>query len=222
MERLQDACVLLFSGGRDSTLAAVRISQRFGRLILVTITSDHLVGMDSVYQRLRELKQHLSPSTRWVHLLQPPSMPGDLLFQAPTCLPCHRSYTALGITVAQRFNAKTLAFGYARYQADWPEQTPLAIQRLQSTLTSQGINLLLPVYDITQKDEAKKELKKYNLSTSALEQKCLRQQFNVALEPSQLSQELAVWEQSLIKTLAVLSSVQIETCAEAILGELSD
>jgi hypothetical protein len=43
------ACVLLFSGGRDSTISAIKLSAFFERLILVTVTSQHLVGMDAVY-----------------------------------------------------------------------------------------------------------------------------------------------------------------------------
>lgn len=58
------ACVLLFSGGRDSTIAAVRLSRSFERLFLVTITSEHLIGIASVRRRLSELKSRLPQTTR--------------------------------------------------------------------------------------------------------------------------------------------------------------
>jgi PP-loop superfamily ATP-utilizing enzyme len=50
-----DACLLMFSGGRDSTLAAVRMTRRGSPLILVTVSSSHLVGIDRVRRRLGEL-----------------------------------------------------------------------------------------------------------------------------------------------------------------------
>ena len=59
----------MFSGGRDSTLAAIRLSQQFDRLLLATITSDHLVGIDSVRRRLTELAPLLPPGSEWLHVL---------------------------------------------------------------------------------------------------------------------------------------------------------
>jgi predicted subunit of tRNA(5-methylaminomethyl-2-thiouridylate) methyltransferase len=221
MKRTENACVLLFSGGRDSTIAAVRLSSLFERLILVTVTSEHLVGMDSVRQRLAELKSHLQETTQWLHVLQPTAMPSDQLFRAPTCLPCHRSYAAIGTIVAERFNADSLAFGYTRYQSAWPEQTPYAVERLTHVLAARRIRLELPVYDIASKSEAVAELAKYRFSTGALEQKCLRQQFNIMLEPSRLKAEIAIWEQTLIEALAASSKLRIEILAESALGSFS-
>src|SRR5690242_13839333 len=85
------SCVLMFSGGRDSSIAAVRLSQQFAKLVLVTVTSDHLVGYDLVRSRLRELRQHLSPDTLCIRVLQPVGL-AELNSLRPTCLPCHRDY----------------------------------------------------------------------------------------------------------------------------------
>lgn len=221
MKQTGKACVLLFSGGRDSTLAAVRLSPVFERLILVTVTSGHLIGIEAVQRRLDELKLHLSANTRWINILQPQAMPSDHLFQAPTCLPCHRSYTAIGTMVAEGLNADSLAFGYTEYQSDWLEQTLHATECLTRVLASRGINVLLPVYDIASKSDAIAELERYGLSSVALEQKCLQQQFNLAGDPSQIKEEIAAWEQALIEALNDLSRLRIETLADTTLGEFS-
>ena len=215
-------CVLLFSGGRDSTISAIQLSDLFERLILVTVTSQHLVGMDAVYRRLVELKPYLSSKTRWIHALQPTEMPGDQLFHAATCLPCHRSYTAIGAVLAERFKADSLAFGYTSYQSTWAEQTPYAIDCLKRTLLSRGIHLILPVYDIASKDDAIAELKKYQLSPVALEQKCIQQQFNIALDQERLKEEVDLWHRALINALAVLDEIQIEIAAEYELSDLPE
>lgn len=222
MKKLADLCVLLFSGGRDSTIAAVRLSCHFEKLVLVTVTSEHLIGIASVRRRLGELKSHLPKTTQWLHVIQPTTMPGDQLFRAQTCLPCHRAYAAIGATVAKRFKANSVAFGYTKYQSTWPEQTPFAIQRLAFVLTTCGIGLELPVYDIASKSEAIAELSKYGLTIEALEQKCLRQQFNVALDPARLEKEISAWEQATVQSMAVLSQLQIEIVSEFPLGELSE
>jgi len=212
--------VLLFSGGRDSTLAAIRLSRIVERLILVTVTSGHLIGIDAVRRRLDELKRHLSADTRWINMVQPPAMPSDRLFQAATCLPCHRSYTAIGALVAAQLGAKSLAFGYTRYQSEWLEQTPEATECLARLLARRGINLLLPVYDIKSKEDAIAELKRYGLSTVALEQKCLQQQFNTKLERSKIKSEIAVWEQALILTLDALLGLPVQTITDTTLKRL--
>jgi PP-loop superfamily ATP-utilizing enzyme len=59
-------CILMFSGGRDSTLAAIRLAQEWEKLVLVTVTTEHLVGLGSVIKRLEELKLHLPGNTEWI------------------------------------------------------------------------------------------------------------------------------------------------------------
>lgn len=220
MSEAGGTCVLLFSGGRDSTLATIRLSSLFDRLILVTVTSGHLVGIESVQSRLGELKSHLPADTRWLNIAQPPALPSDRLFQATTCLPCHRSYTVIGSIVAARLKADSLAFGYTKYQSDWLEQTPEATECLIRVLGSRNINLVLPVYDVASKNDAMTELEQYGLSTTALEQKCLQQQFNVSLDPSKAKEELNAWERALTETLDDQAGIELDILADRKLGEL--
>jgi len=213
--------ILMFSGGRDSTLAAVRLASVSTPLYLATVTSAHLIGLGAVRKRLLELEPLLPSTTRWLHVIQPTSLPGAGELMARTCLPCHRAYTAIGVALAKRFHAPCLAFGYARYQSAWPEQTPLAIERLGLVLFARGIQLTLPVYNLASKAEASEQLRRLNLSPAALEQKCLQQVSNIALEGPRLEKEIAVWELALRNTLAALETIVLDIVVDAPLSELA-
>jgi PP-loop superfamily ATP-utilizing enzyme len=218
--RRGEKCVLLFSGGRDSTLAALRLASAFDNLVLVTVTSEHLIGIDAVRQRLAELASYIPRSTRWLHISQPSNLPHGELLQAPTCLPCHRAYAAIGVAVALQAGARSLAFGYTAYQSDWVEQTPEAIARLQRLLGERGIDLVLPVYDVASKAAAIEELTAKSVSSVSLEQKCLQQQFNVQLTNTRFHKELYAWEQSLAAALAALPHLRLHVLADLFLGDL--
>ena len=101
-------CVLMFSGGRDSTLAAIRLNMAGHALTLVTVSAGHLFGFDRVRRRLSELKAHLPPDTRWMRIRQPQT--GGLFGAAfgRTCLPCQHDYAVAGALIAQQLRARTL------------------------------------------------------------------------------------------------------------------
>lgn len=210
--------VLMFSGGRDSTLAAVRLWQQGRRPVLVTITSSHLMGIDRVRQRLKELAPILAPGTPWLQLRQPTELKTDVSFYDQTCLPCHHAYVTAGASVAAKINAKAVAFGYVAYQSDWPEQTPHAIGALRQVLARHGINLLLPVYDVRSREEVVEELESHGLSATALEQKCLRQITNVKLDPERLNEQVALWEDAIDASISKLDQIEIEVIEAERLG----
>jgi hypothetical protein len=191
------SCTLLFSGGRDSTLSAARLAQQGDDVVLVTVTSRHLTGISAVHERLRELKRLLPATTRWLQIRQPEVPARTEILRAPTCLPCHRSYAAIGAAVAKHYSSIALAFGYARYQGEWAEQTPYAVDQLRNVLEQYGLKLVTPVYDVSSREQAVHEFQALGLSAAALEQKCLQQQFNVALSPEHLKVEIDRWARAL-------------------------
>jgi hypothetical protein len=192
---MPENCILMFSGGRDSTLAAVRLGRLFSPVVLVTVTSGHLIGIEKVRQRLGELRRHLLHEAEWIHVKQPPNLLPETL-STVTCLPCHRAYIAVGVNLARQLAIPNLAFGYAKYQSTWPEQTSAATQRLERLLNDIGIRLLLPVYDICAKEQAIADLVELKMSPAALEQKCLQQQSHMVLSETALAREIDQWEQS--------------------------
>ena len=204
-------CVLMFSGGRDSTLAAVRLHDQGYRLTLVTVCSNHLFGINAVRRRLREVGKILPADTQWHRIRQPEELSTDTSFYEMTCLPCHHAYVVVAAAVATFLNAKALAFGYTGYQNTWPEQTPMAVTRLRDILHRQGIQLLLPVYDLASREQAQNELKGHGISQDSLEQKCIQQVNNVALSDERLSKQITLWERAIEASLSDLRLVKINT-----------
>lgn len=190
----------MFSGGRDSTVAAARLAESFSRLTLLTICSGHLVGIEQVHRRIEALSPLLTKETEWYKIVQP-KLPVTEMLSGRTCLPCQRAYVITGAIIAQRSGAEHLAMGYSGYQNTWPEQTPYAVARLTKLLESFGITLILPVYDITSKGAVMEELSGLGLSNESQEQKCLRQHLHMELEEEALREEIDRWIEGIGESL---------------------
>ena len=216
-----DRCLLMFSGGRDSTLAAARLADRGREMSLVTLSSDHLRGVDRVRARVHELASVLPPGTPWLRLRQPDELRTDVSFYERTCLPCHHAYVVAAVAVAALHGATSLAFGYASYQSSWPEQSPMAIQSLEAVLARHGIALSLPVLDLASRSEAISELAARGLNTASLEQKCLRQVDNVRLDDDRLRQQVSLWEAAMEGSLSRLGEVRVEILERSTVGDLA-
>lgn len=217
-ERAGD-CVLMFSGGRDSTLAAIKLYEKGIRPLLVTVTSDHLIGYDAVAARLKELKRILPSDLLQIHLSQPKNLQVDQKFYFRTCLPCQHAYVVVAASVAKRFKIEKIALGYSKYQGAWPEQTPLATTALSRVIAVHGLQLLLPAYEFDSKAEVKAMLTSYGLSDAALEQKCLRQVHNVELDAEHLKQQIDGWERAIATSLDEIDKIVIEVRSEKRLEE---
>ena len=214
-------CVTMFSGGRDSTLTALRLLDRGVSQTLVTVTSSHLRGLSSVHERLLDLRAHLPGDTIWVNIEQPPFSPEDAFFTAPTCFPCHKEYSTIGVSVAEKLGATALAFGYASYQSDWPEQTPRAVAHLRKVLEGLGLELFVPVYDVASKEEAREALQSRHVSTVSLEQKCSVQVKNIRLEGDQYDREFKRWCSALGAALARRSNADLTILDQRRLDEVA-
>lgn len=210
--------VLMFSGGRDSTLAAARLAERGEPLILVTVTSSHLIGIDRVTERISELSLRLPLDTPWLNLRQPDGLFERYAMYERTCLPCHHLYVVVAMKVAITVGASAIAFGYAGYQNSWPEQTPAATSRLSNLLAGEGISLRLPVYDVTSREAAIAELQSRGLASASLEQKCVIQTLNVSLSKKKLREQLDIWEESVRTSLHRLTDVDLEVLAATTLA----
>lgn len=195
-----DKCVLMFSGGRDSTIAAARLSKSFHHLTLITVLFKHLIGIEKVYSRIAQLKKLLPEGSEWLQVVQP-ELPIRKSLNDATCLPCQQAYVSVGAIIAQRYKISDLAMGYSGYQSSWPEQTPYATKGLKRLLESFGIRLHLPVYDIQTKEDALNELMRLGLTHESLEQKCLKQGSNIKLHGDMLKSETDKWLDGISETI---------------------
>jgi len=212
----------MFSGGRDSTLAALRLHEQGHAFALVTVSSHHLWGMDRVRRRLSELTGKLPADTPWLHVRQPQELRTDTSFYEQTCLPCHHAYVVVASAIVAITRASALAFGYTSYQGSWPEQTPLAISSLQAVLRRHGVDLLTPVYDLPSREAAIEALERHELAADALEQKCSRQVTNVELAPDKLRQQVDLWGTAIETSLIALNAIALEVLEEACLSDFKE
>ena len=202
-------CVLMFSGGRDSTLAALRLHKEGYKITLITVQSNHLYGITLVHQRLRELRNIIPENTPWLVIQQPSRLRTDTSFYEMTCLPCHHAYVVIAAALSLRLKTSALAFGYAGYQNTWPEQTPLATSRLRAVLRRHNIELHLPVYNLDSRQQVIDELRAFGVTTESLEQKCLQQVHNIALPEDKLTAQIDPWEQAIEESITKLHLIEI-------------
>lgn len=172
---------ILFSGGRDSTLAAIKAHRKGLFLHLLSFESGLGYGGAPLRaHRLREMEE------RW----------GDEAF-------IHRSVPTYGLTrqicfldivsdiVADRIQLillgefmamltsalayckehalGSLAFGAVRYQSTLAEQQPMAIERFRDICAGYGISFDTPVYDAASEGVVKLQLMDAGFSTKSLE-----------------------------------------------------
>lgn len=204
----------MFSGGRDSTLAALRLAKSH-ELTLVTVTSGHLVGIEAVKARLQELTGRLPDSTDWVQVSQP-ALPEASILRETSCLPCHSAYVLIATRIAADRGIQSIALGYAGYQSDWPEQTPHATAALAEVLSARGFTLHLPVYDVQSKDAAEAELSAAGVTPTAMEQRCLRQHIHEEI-PS-LEAEIERWRAAITTALDGARATSLEVLEQRSLG----
>jgi hypothetical protein len=222
MDNINNSCVHMFSGGRDSTLAAVRLAQKYEKLVLITVTTANLVGFERVCQRLIELKPHLPGNTEWLHIALPPGFVAYRQSALTTCLPCHHVYLVTGAIVAGNYNSKHLALGYTGYQSTWTEQSPYAIERLSEIMSTIGLRLILPVADLVAKEQAIAELRANNLSEGSLEQKCIRQVNDAGLPFDLLRQEIDRWGEDLKNALDDRQNLHLDILDRKFISELPE
>ena len=205
----KEKCILLFSGGRDSTVSAVYLAKQYEYLYLATIQSAHLKGIENVYLRLKELQTFLQSKCTWNLYRKIENLPIKNL-KTTTCLPCHAYYIALVQNIAISNNIRNISLGYVGYQKCWEEQSDYAKLSLRRYLDSVGLNLLLPVESVTEKEEMKQCLRELNLTEDALEQKCLKSSFNIRLKETEMEQQIDAWIDS-IKSISNLISNNYNT-----------
>ena|ERR1043165_25880 len=186
-------CILLFSGGRDSTLAAVRLADIGYSLRLLVLTGPTLVGFEAVQRRLGELASVLPTDTTY-YVASPSPVRSEKL---GGCFPCQLRGVAAAVALARTVGACAVATGYSGYQSGWLEQSPTATDELRRILASHQIRLELPVYNVSSKEGVMRELERRSLQASSFEQKCIVQQQNPKLSHNETFAAISHWTQAL-------------------------
>jgi diphthamide synthase (EF-2-diphthine--ammonia ligase) len=173
-------CALMFSGGRDSTLAAVAL-HREARFV-------HLLSFDSglgYHGHLRELRvqelQGIFSFEQFTHqtiiirglvrriCLAP--IADDVLSDGCQCLLLGEftSMLAAALVYCRRRGVTRLACGAAAYQEHCAEQRPEVLDCFERLCRRYGVEFVLPVRPFATQDAVKQALDQAGVSTKSLE-----------------------------------------------------
>ena len=186
-ERKNNDCLLMYSGGKDSTLAAIRLYNAGYNVHFIHFDNGHMKDQDKPYltfQKTFNKEQDyyfdyelssvdIKPLfeeyfNEWSsNLLDNPELLSEI-----RCLSCRMAmYTKL-LQIAKEKGYKYIAEGARISQKFMLEQIPI-ITRLKDLASSQGIKLLLPVLYVDDDQKEIDELLSNGHSSKTWESKCL-------------------------------------------------
>ena len=186
-ERKNNDCLLLYSGGKDSTLAAIRLYRSGYNVHFIHFDNGHMLDQDKPYLTFLEtfnkdkdyyFDYSLSSVdikdlfdeyyNEWSSKI---SNDKDLDSEI-RCLSCRMAMYTKVIQIAKERGYKYIAEGARISQKFMLEQLPIT-QRLKDLASSHGIKLLLPVLYVDDEQKEIEELLENGHSSKTWESKCL-------------------------------------------------
>ena len=186
-ERKNNDCLLLYSGGKDSTLAAIRLYRSGYNVHFIHFDNGHMLDQDKPYLTFLEtfnkdkdyyFDYSLSSVdikdlfdeyyNEWSSKI---SNDKDLDSEI-RCLSCRMAMYTKVIQIAKERGYKYIAEGARISQKFMLEQLPIT-QRLKDLASSHGIKLLLPVLYVDDDQKEIEELLENGHSSKTWESKCL-------------------------------------------------
>ena len=177
---IPNTVAILFSGGRDSTLAAAYYAEHRCRVHLLTFENFCQHATDITATRVTELR-HRWPQQidGWSQLSANKLLRDIALIELVTDIDrYHCNLVCLGTAFAMTTSAvdycaarsiPVLATGYSGYQAHFPEQSPSAIEFWQKFAERHGISFQCPMTKLRNEQQARDLLESFGLSSKALE-----------------------------------------------------
>jgi predicted subunit of tRNA(5-methylaminomethyl-2-thiouridylate) methyltransferase len=171
---------LLFSGGRDSSLAACLLAQADMKLHLLSMNNGAGVKADVSEYRYKELcevfpehivKRVTLPTFGLFRRVALANIEDDFAKYKKNLIPLGDALAshAEAVVYCSRNNLTAIASGYTTYEQDFPEQMPVAVQLTRSFLKEYGITYLTPVYEYASRLEVKYGLFDFGISIKAFE-----------------------------------------------------
>jgi hypothetical protein len=178
--RDENTTLVLFSGGRDSSLAACLLVTGGRRVHLLTCNNGVCIGGDLSQHRFVELQTALGQRLEGRTVLSSMGLFrrvalqdiesdfarfGKNLILLGSQLATHTE----GIVFCLDHGLKSMAVGSTKYQEHFPEQMGVGREKLRAFCGEFGIAYQLPVGDFATEDEVKYRLLDYGVSTKSLE-----------------------------------------------------
>ena len=172
--------VVLFSGGRDSSLVACLMANQNKKVHLLTCNNGVSIKPELAEFRFKEL-QAAFPA----EIVSRTIVPSYGLFRRIALVDIEQDFHQFkknlillgyqlaahteGIIYCKRNNIRVLASGFTRYEAHYAEQLPEAITALTAFAREYEVEYLVPVYEYSSADEVKYALLDFGVSTKSLE-----------------------------------------------------
>jgi len=167
--------ILLFSGGRDSTCAAIRLYAQGRAPLLLTVIDTPTQSHDLTQQRVDELRANVRKDISWLSIQAPDFYQRMLrlpVTNTPSCLGCFFVRLSVAVVLSRKHRLDSIAAGFTTYQSSWIEQSATAIEGISAFLKEYGLAFSLPVHDVASKEEAKALLEGHGLVSDSLEPRC--------------------------------------------------
>ena len=186
-ERTNYDCLLLYSGGKDSTLAAIRLYNAGYNVHFIHFDNGHMRDQDKPYLTFQEtfnkendyyfdyelssvdiseiFKEYLSCCAD--DTITDPSIESEI-----RCLSCRMAMYTKALQIAKERGYKFLAEGARISQKFMLEQLPITT-RLKELADQEGIKLLFPVLYVDDDQKEIEELLSNGYSSKTWESKCL-------------------------------------------------
>lgn len=183
-ERRDKDCLLLYSGGKDSTLAAIRLYKAGYNVHFIHFDNGYMLDQNKPYLTFIEtfnkdkdyyfdyslssvdIKDLFNEYFKQFKLIDP-SLESEI-----RCLSCRMAMYTKAIEIAKERGYKYIAEGARISQKFMLEQLPI-IDRLKDLAASQGIKLLCPVLYVDDDQKLIEELLESGHSSKTWESKCL-------------------------------------------------
>ena len=183
-ERQNNDCLLLYSGGKDSTLAAIRLYKAGYNVHFIHFDNGHMLDQNKPYLTFLETfnkdkDYYFDYSLSSVDIKDlfneyfnefessDPQIESEI-----RCLSCRMAMYTKAIQIAKEKGYKYIAEGARISQKFMLEQIPI-IERLKDLASQQGIKLLCPVLYVDDDQKLIDELLENGHSSKTWESKCL-------------------------------------------------
>lgn len=188
--RKDNDVLLLYSGGKDSTLAAIRLKNAGYNVHFIHFNNGHMMDADKPYLTFQKTFANQEGYTfnfqnkavdisdlfkinfrKWQEE-HGDNLDGGNLDSEIRCLSCRMAMYTKAIIYAKNNGFKYIAEGARISQKFMLEQIPI-IERLKELAKKYGIELLFPVLELVDDEEEKQELIANGFSSKGWESKCL-------------------------------------------------
>lgn len=190
---MEKAVLLMYSGGLDSFLSCIRLVNQGYKVYLIHFDNGSCIGTENIQigaERLQKMYKDkveflgiASTAARFVYYREQTDIEnlnaeqlnnkyGKISMSQYRCLLCRMAMYTYSVTLARKMNIKYIAEGARKSQLFAIEQEEL-LDEFKKLCNQYDIELLTPVFDLTDDYEKENELLRYGFSPVANEGKCL-------------------------------------------------